>query len=67
MIEDDYDNTAYRDLLDNLKDSGVQIYGKGLHGRHNDDTAGITSWFVSQYKKIIENEFHKKSEQIDLW
>lgn len=67
MIEDDYDNTAYNNLLASLKDSGVQIYGKGLHGRHNDDTAGITSWFVSQYKKIIENEFHKKSEQIDLW
>lgn len=62
MIEDDYDNTAYNNLLASLKDSGVQIYGKGLHGRHNDDTAGIISWFVSQYKKIIENEFHKKSE-----
>lgn len=62
MIEDDYDNTAYNNLLASLKDSGVQIYGKGLHGRHNDDSAGIISWFVSQYKKIIENEFHKKSE-----
>jgi accessory secretory protein Asp2 len=57
MIEDDYDDQAYPDLLEHLDSSGVQIYGKGLHGRHNDNSGGIVSWFSSQYKKILHEEF----------
>ena len=44
-------------LLSHLASSGVQVYGKGLHGRHNDDTNGIVSWFVSQYDKILREDF----------
>ncbi len=57
MIEDDYDSTAYEKLLIHLKDAGAQIYGKGLHGRHNDNTHGIVNWFVNQYRKIIQDDF----------
>ena len=57
MIEDDYDSDAYDTLLSHLASSGVQVYGKGLHGRHNDDTNGIVSWFVSQYDKILREDF----------
>ena len=32
MIEDDYATHAYTELLSHLKTSGVQIYGKGIHG-----------------------------------
>lgn len=60
MIEDDYDSTAYGTLLLHLKDAGVQIYGKGLHGRHNDDSTGIVTWFANQYKKIIVQDFENK-------
>lgn len=49
MIEDDYDRTAYETLQTHLKDAGVRIYGKGLHGRHNDNSAGIINWFLRQY------------------
>lgn len=57
MIEDDYDKTAYEKLQSHLKGSGVRIYGKGLHGRHNDNTSGIIKWFVNQYYRIIEDSF----------
>lgn len=59
MIEDDYDGTAYETLQSYLKDAGARIYGKGLHGRHNDDSLGIVNWFVGQYKEIIQNDFDR--------
>ena len=59
MIEDDYDRTAYEKLQFHLKDAGVQIYGKGLHGRHNDNTSGIVSWFVNQYRGILQKDFDR--------
>lgn len=58
MIEDDYDRTAYEELQSHLKDAGVQIYGKGLHGRHNDNTSGIVNWFVNQYRGILQKDFN---------
>lgn len=60
MVEDDYDGTAYRNLQSHLKDAGVRIYGKGLHGRHNDNTSGIVNWFVNQYQGIIRHDFDEK-------
>ena len=60
MIEDDYDMTAYENLQSHLKETGVTIYGKGLHGRHNDDSPGIVNWFVSQYRKIMRENFDNK-------
>ncbi|WP_028242534.1 accessory Sec system protein Asp2 [Pseudobutyrivibrio ruminis] len=60
MIEDDYDSTAYEKLLSELNSSGVQVYGKGLHGRHNDNTLGITTWFKGQYDKVLKNDFNRK-------
>lgn len=60
MIEDDYDMTAYQKLLSHLHDGGVQVYGKGLHGRHNDATGGIVQWFLHQYKKVLIEDFGRK-------
>lgn len=57
MIEDDFDSEAYDTLISHLVSSGVQVYGKGIHGRHNDNTNGIVSWFASQYKKILREDF----------
>lgn len=59
MIEDDLDGNAYEKLQAHLKDAGVRIYGKGLHGRHNDNTPGITNWFRYQYEEIIRNDFDR--------
>ena len=63
MIEDDYDGKAYKMLTSHLKTEGVQLYGKGFHGRHNDATKAIAGWFKSQYAKIINEDF---SRRIDI-
>ena len=60
MIEDDLDGNAYESLQTHLKDAGVRIYGKGLHGRHNDNTPGINNWFKNQYREIIRIDFDEK-------
>lgn len=65
MIEDDYDQTAYEKLQSHLMNADAQIYGKGLHGRHNDNTAGIVNWFVNQYQEIIWKDFDGTWEESD--
>ena len=53
MIEDDYDGDAYPRLLSHVRGSGARVIGKGLHGRHNDDTAGVVAWFKAQYLRVL--------------
>jgi accessory secretory protein Asp2 len=60
MIEDDYDSTAYNTLISHLSAGGVQVYGKGIHGRHNDETNAIVNWFVSQYEKTLLEDFGRR-------
>lgn len=57
MLEDDYDATAYDGLISTLSRNSVRIYGRGLHGRHNDNTGGIVEWFISQYHKVFREDF----------
>lgn len=59
MYEDDYDDTAYDKILSELNSFGVQVYGKGLHGRHNDNSAGIGAWFKSQYNRVLQDDFER--------
>jgi accessory secretory protein Asp2 len=63
MIEDDYDSKAYEMLISHLKADGVQLYGKGIHGRHNDATGGIVAWFIDQYKRILLEDFSRRIEE----
>ncbi|MBQ8634273.1 MAG: accessory Sec system protein Asp2 [Lachnospiraceae bacterium] len=62
MIEDDYDMTAYNELISHVMSDGVQVYGKGIHGRHNDATGLIAGWFKSQYDKILREDFGRGAE-----
>lgn len=57
MLEDDYDMTAYDRLISHIDDVGVQVIGKGVHGRHNDDTYSIVAWFKNQYEGILKSDF----------
>lgn len=57
MLEDDYDMTAYNRLISHIDDIGVEIIGKGVHGRHNDDTYSIVAWFKNQYDGILKSDF----------
>lgn len=54
MTEDDYDQTAYEDILSELGDGQAVVIGKGISGRHNDNTGAIIDWFYSQYQRIIK-------------
>lgn len=59
MIEDDYDGTAYDKILSNLNSGMIQVYGKGFHGRHNDDTRSVITWLMDQYKRMIYLDFER--------
>ena len=57
MESDDYDPTAYQDLLTHLQPLKARIVGKGTPGRHNDNTAQVVEWFLSQYKRVLREGF----------
>ena len=57
MLEDDYDMTAYDRLISHIDDIGVEIIGKGVHGRHNDYTYSVVAWFKNQYEGILKSDF----------
>ena len=63
MIEDDYDSNAYDKMISHLWADGVEVYGKGIHGRHNDATGAIVGWFASQYEKILMEDFSRRIEK----
>lgn len=60
MIEDDYDPSAYPSMISELRSEGAQVYGKGIHGRHNDDTGSIVKWFSGQFEKILIEDFGRR-------
>ena len=62
MIEDDYDGNAYNNLIYNLNGDGVKIYGKGIHGRHNDASGDIIGWFKNQYNNILNEDFKRRTD-----
>ncbi len=57
MKNDDYDRTAFYDLLKETRKNGVKLIGKGWVGRHNDNSGAITQWFINQYRHIIATDF----------
>ena len=57
MRDDDYDQKAYSHLLEALYDYPVRIISSSRPGRHNDATAPIIEWFVTQFKEIMERDF----------
>ena len=57
MQNDDYDDIAFDDLMSVLGESKTHIMTRGVPGRHNDDSATITSWFVNFYHIILNNYF----------
>lgn len=60
MIEDDYDSTAYQKILEHISVGGAKVYGRGYHGRHNDNTGDIVNWFISQYRKLLREDFGRE-------
>ena len=64
LYEDDYDPDGYQNILAHLKSTGVEVYGKGAHGRHTDNSATVMAWFKSQYRKLLEEDFGVGREDI---
>ena len=60
MRNEDYDQTAYDDLLAHLYDGDAKLISKGFAGRHMDDTVGPVTWFVNQYKEILYRYFGRE-------
>ena len=62
MKDDDYDNIAFQMIADNLRKNSPEavILHKGLIGRHNDNTLGVNTWFIKQYRNILYHDFGRK-------
>lgn len=59
MKHDDYDATAYYDILDSFNAREGKIISKGIEGRHNDNTSAIVNWFITQFNSILKNDFER--------
>ena len=57
MKHDDYDQTAYYDLMEHIHHHPIRVISKGIVGRHNDNTDGIVNWCIHQYERIM-SEFY---------
>lgn len=63
MIEDDYDSNAYDTLISHLWSGGVQVYGKGIHGRNGDNDLAVMQWFRNQFEKVLDEDFARGVEK----
>lgn len=60
MKEDDYDRHAFEKLVTYTADKSIHLYGSGYTGRHNDNSRSINQWFISQYHRILRENFGRK-------
>lgn len=54
MRDEDYDRTAFEELVHYSKITGARIHGRGFEGRHNDGGNAPTAWFEKRYRAMIE-------------
>lgn len=64
MIEDDFESGVYDALISHLHSAGVQVYGKGIHGRHGDSQTATANWFSRQFKKMLKEDFSEREESV---
>lgn len=62
MKDDDYDDTAYQDVLEHLLTKETRVIGKGISGRHNDNSEAINQWFINHFRRILDEDFHRGGE-----
>ncbi|MBF0716097.1 accessory Sec system protein Asp2 [Gemelliphila palaticanis] len=63
MKDDDYDRTAYYDIVESLKGKKTIVIGRGLEGRHMDASSNINSWFIMKYRELIKKGFGKNYDE----
>ena len=70
MEHDDYDKYAFQDLLPVLTKQHARVISKRIPGRHNDDSATVTHWFINFYHLIMEERFgrvtHAKDRKFEV-
>ena len=64
MREDDYDGTAFHDIIKKLQQKKTKVIGHGYTGRHNDASSSINGWFIKQYELLLQ-DFERKSNETD--
>ena len=64
----------FQTIFDHLKTAYpmTKLVHKGIEGRHNDDSPGITNWFTKQFRGILTSDFGRSFtkeivEQEPLW
>ena len=59
MLDDDYEHHAFDEIVKwlNQRQKHNRLLHMGLHGRHNDSSAEVNSWFIRQYHMILQQEF----------
>lgn len=60
MIHDDYDADAYKNIIEALSDKEASVIGKGIPGRHNDNSQAINEWFINNYRRVLLEKFDRK-------
>lgn len=63
MKDDDYDDQAYGKILEKLLSKDARVIGKGIPGRHNDNSTGINEWFINHYKRILSENFYRGDKE----
>lgn len=58
MEHEEYDKTAYYDLVTYLGGKGYNVISKGFAGRHNDNFSSVF-WFSKQFDQILELDFSR--------
>lgn len=44
----------------------AKVLHKGLEGRHNDDTSGITKWFFKHFQDLLRDDFKRNYKKDDI-
>ncbi len=63
MKNDDYDKNAYPNIITALSDKDSAVIGKGIPGRHNDNSQAINQWFINQYNRILVETYGRERKQ----
>lgn len=61
MENDDYDQSAFEDLLPIFSQQNVHLMNKAVPGRHNDDTPTVVNWFMNFYHILLKDHFGRDS------
>lgn len=60
MKNDDYDATAFQNILDRTRNTTAKVIGRGWAGRHGDGGSGPTLWFLRQYYNVLKKDFGRE-------